>query len=175
LAAEAGERLGELAADGSGADHGQPPRQRLEGEDGLVGEGVRLRQTGHGRHGGPRTGRDDASAEGEALAIDPDRVGRDESALPDEHVDAEVAETPDAIGLREVGPQPAHAPHGRRGVLRLVPGAPARMRAFEGTQPTLRQSPPIRCRLTSATFAPKAAEAAATTRPPGPAPPTTTW
>jgi hypothetical protein len=88
--------------------------------------------------GGPRTGRDDATAEGEALALDLDRVGRDEPALAEEHVDAEVAETPDAVGLREVGPQPAHAPHGcaevsrarhrrraegRRGVLRLVPGA----------------------------------------------------
>ena len=46
----------------------------------------------------------------------------------------------------------------------------ARMSPFEGTQPTFRQSPPIRCRSTSATFAPIPAATAAVTRPAVPAP-----
>ena len=45
--------------------------------------------------------------------------------------------------------------------------------ALEGTQPTFRQSPPMRCRSTKATFAPKPAAPAALTRPAVPAPMTT--
>ena len=48
-----------------------------------------------------------------------------------------------------------------------------RMRALEGTQPTLRQSPPIRCSSTIATLAPTPAAPAAVTNPPAPAPITT--
>ena len=46
---------------------------------------------------------------------------------------------------------------------------------FEGTQPTLRQSPPMRCRSTRATRAPRPAATAAVTRPPVPPPTTTRW
>src|SRR6266581_4098830 len=49
----------------------------------------------------------------------------------------------------------------------------ARMRAFEGTHPTLRQSPPSRCFSTRATRAPRPAAPAAVTRPAVPAPITT--
>ena len=49
----------------------------------------------------------------------------------------------------------------------------ARMSAFEGTQPTLRQSPPRSLRSTSATRAPRPAAPAAVTRPAVPAPITT--
>src|SRR5207244_12041140 len=49
----------------------------------------------------------------------------------------------------------------------------ARMRAFEGTHPTLRQSPPSRCFSTRATRAPSPAAPAAVTRPAVPAPITT--
>mmetsp|Transcript_74469 Transcript_74469/g.241797 ORF Transcript_74469/g.241797 Transcript_74469/m.241797 type:complete len:331 (-) Transcript_74469:210-1202(-) len=45
-----------------------------------------------------------------------------------------------------------------------------RSRAFEGTQPTLRQSPPARCSSMSALFAPRRADCLAATRPPAPAP-----
>ncbi|KAA6418548.1 MAG: hypothetical protein FRX49_11493 [Trebouxia sp. A1-2] len=48
-----------------------------------------------------------------------------------------------------------------------------RMRALEGTQPTLRQSPPIRCSSIIATLAPTPAAPAAVTNPPAPAPITT--
>ena len=41
------------------------------------------------------------------------------------------------------------------------------MSAFDGTQPTLRQSPPSRCRSTSATLAPRPAAPAAVTSPAG--------
>src|SRR5215218_5078887 len=43
-------------------------------------------------------------------------------------------------------------------------------KALEGTQPALRQSPPIRPLSTSTTGTPKAAAAAATDNPPEPAP-----
>ena len=46
----------------------------------------------------------------------------------------------------------------------------ARMTAFEGTQPVLRQSPPVWCRSMSATRAPSPAAPAAATRPAVPAP-----
>src|SRR5712692_3075250 len=49
----------------------------------------------------------------------------------------------------------------------------ARIRAFEGTHPTLRQSPPSRCFSTRATRAPSPAAPAAVTRPAVPAPITT--
>ena len=49
----------------------------------------------------------------------------------------------------------------------------ARIIPFEGTQPTFRQSPPIRCRSISATFAPMPAATAAVTSPAVPAPITT--
>src|SRR5437660_8326746 len=49
----------------------------------------------------------------------------------------------------------------------------ARMRAFEGTHPTLRQSPPSRCFSTRATRAPNPAAPEAVTRPAVPAPITT--
>ena len=49
----------------------------------------------------------------------------------------------------------------------------ARMIPFEGTQPTFRQSPPIRWRSISATFAPIPAATAAVTSPAVPAPITT--
>ena len=65
----------------------------------------------------------------------------------------------------------------------LTPSAPAalispmiredRMTHFEGTQPTLRQSPPSRCRSMSATRAPSPAAPAAVTSPAVPAPMTT--
>ena len=44
---------------------------------------------------------------------------------------------------------------------------------FDGTHPTFRQSPPIRCFSISATLAPRAAETAAVTNPAVPAPITT--
>ena len=49
----------------------------------------------------------------------------------------------------------------------------ARRTPFDGTQPTLRQSPPIRCRSTRATLAPRPAATAAVTSPAVPAPTTT--
>ena len=49
----------------------------------------------------------------------------------------------------------------------------ARIRALDGTQPTFKQSPPMRCRSTSATFAPRPAAPAAATSPAVPAPTTT--
>ena len=49
-----------------------------------------------------------------------------------------------------------------------------RMRAFDGTQPVLRQSPPMRCFSTSVTFAFTAAAMYAVTSPAEPAPITTT-
>jgi len=49
----------------------------------------------------------------------------------------------------------------------------ARITPLEGTQPTLRQSPPMRCRSIRATFAPRPAAPAAQTRPAVPAPITT--
>ena len=48
-----------------------------------------------------------------------------------------------------------------------------RMTHFEGTQPTLRQSPPRRCRSMSATRAPRPAAPAAVTSPAVPPPMTT--
>ena len=49
----------------------------------------------------------------------------------------------------------------------------ARMMALDGTQPTLRQSPPRRCRSIKATFAPSPAAPAAVTSPAVPPPITT--
>src|SRR5450755_4239084 len=46
----------------------------------------------------------------------------------------------------------------------------AASKAFDGTQPVLRQSPPILCRSTSTTGTPKAVAAAATDKPPEPPP-----
>ena len=57
----------------------------------------------------------------------------------------------------------------------LLPGAGARMIPFDGTQPTFRQSPPIRWRSISATLAPSPAAPLADTRPAVPAPITTRW
>ena len=51
----------------------------------------------------------------------------------------------------------------------------ARMIPFEGTQPTFRQSPPIRWRSIRATRAPSPAAPLADTRPAVPAPITTMW
>ena len=50
-----------------------------------------------------------------------------------------------------------------------------RIRAFEGTQPTLRQSPPSRCRSSNATRAPAPAAKLAAINPAVPAPTTTRW
>ena len=49
----------------------------------------------------------------------------------------------------------------------------ARISAFEGTHPTLRQSPPIKLRSMRATRAPRPAAIAAVTKPAVPAPITT--
>jgi hypothetical protein len=49
----------------------------------------------------------------------------------------------------------------------------ARMMALDGTQPTLRQSPPMKCFSMSATFAPSPAAPMAVTNPAVPAPMTT--
>jgi hypothetical protein len=51
----------------------------------------------------------------------------------------------------------------------------ARIMALDGTQPTLRQSPPSSFRSTKATLAPSAAAIAAVTRPAVPPPTTTRW
>ncbi|MNC89774.1 hypothetical protein D3C83_57600 [compost metagenome] len=60
------------------------------------------------------------------------------------------------------------------GAERISPTTRAeRSSAFDGTHPVLRQSPPSRCRSTSATRAPRPAAPAAQTRPAVPPPMTT--
>ena len=69
---------------------------------------------------------------------------------------------------------PAGTSTPKRGASRTAAHARAeRISAFDGTQPTLRQSPPIRWRSTSATRAPSPAAPAAVTSPAVPAPITT--
>ena len=75
-------------------------------------------------------------------------------------------------------PKSALAPGGTRTPNSAAPrtsatARPARIRAFDGTQPTFRQSPPISSRSTSATLAPSPAAPAAVTSPAVPAPITT--
>jgi hypothetical protein len=72
-------------------------------------------------------------------------------------------------------PEAAGPPNSRAARAASRQARAARITALEGTQPTFRQSPPIRCLSIRATFAPRPAAAIAATRPAGPAPTTTRW
>ena len=72
--AEARERLGQLAADGPAAEHGEPPGQGGQREDGLVGEKACLAQPGNRRRGGARAGGDHGLLEAQSVPVHRDRI-----------------------------------------------------------------------------------------------------
>ena len=188
--AEPREGLRELAADRSAADDREATGVRGQREDRLVGEEAGLVEPGDRRRRGARAGRDDGAAEAQPGAADLERVGGDESPVAEEHVDAEfVAEALRRVVRRDRRADRAHALHRgaeighgarrpwvaprRPRVCASLASRPARISAFDGTQPMFRQSPPSRSRSTSATVAPSPAATAAATSPPVPAPSTT--
>ena len=118
-----------------------------------------------------------------------DRVLPGEAPLAEEDIDAERRDSARALSMRLIaGTEPPHARQGGLEAARTGEHRPAESRCdsraacqdraapimpFDGTQPTFRQSPPIRFRSTSATRAPSPAAIAAVTRPAVPAPITT--
>ena len=185
-AAEPAERLRHFQADRPGADDDEMRRQLGEIEDGFVGEIRTLVEAGDRRHRRRRSGRDDETARADFdIARRPRRCGVLERrvALDDAH--AEAGEALGRVDRRDRGDDVVHvivhlgeidvdarAPsRRRRRGLRMVRRAwPPPASAFDGTQPVLRQSPPILCFSISTTGTPNAAAAAATDRPPEPAP-----
>ena len=122
------------------------------------------------------------------MASDLDRVAIRETTRADKNIDAKIAVTGRRILGAERGAQPAirsitagksaPAPSGTATPYADTSRAPAsaradRSNALEGTQPVLRQSPPIRSRSINATFAPRPAAPAAIINPAVPAPITT--
>ncbi len=122
LAPEAGERLGELAADGTRADDGEPPRQLREAEDRLVGQVAALLQPRNRRGRGAGSRADGGSREGQSGVSDPHRVASGETSLPDEDVDAEPLETLGGIDVADSRAKLAHAGHRRTEVPRDAAG-----------------------------------------------------
>src|SRR2546428_7766 len=77
--AEAGKRLRQFAADGSGADDGQARRQRRQREHGFVREEAGFAQAADRWNAGPRAGRNDGAAKAQNLVSDRDASRSDES------------------------------------------------------------------------------------------------
>jgi hypothetical protein len=181
-AAEAHEGLRQLAGDGAAAEHEEVRRRPLEAEDGLVGVRAALGQPGHVGERGTPAGGDDGAAEAErarraGVVGDRERVGPREARVAEQHVGAEPLEALGRVGGGEAGAQGAHAGEGGRGSSGAVPCAwaacAARRSALLGTQPRIRQSPPMRRRSTRAVRAPRPTAMAALTSPAVPAPTTT--
>src|SRR5579885_1507814 len=91
-AAEATKRLRQLAADRARAHYREPPRQRGQREDRLVGEVARVREARDGQLGGAGAGGDDGAAKLDPPAVDLDRRRTGEAARAEIDVDAEAAE-----------------------------------------------------------------------------------
>ena len=152
--------------------HEQALGQLGEREDRFVGEIARAFQARDRRNGRPApvaiTARRNASV----------RPSTSRASLPvnrpspKEHVHTELTEPSGAVDPADPCPEPAHALHHLREITgaddaRAAESRPASAAAcharaalstaLDGTHPTLRQSPPIRCRSTSATRAPRPA------------------
>ena len=112
FAAEAGERLGELAADRTGADDGEPARQLRQREDRLVGQEARLRQPRNRRRRGSRPGADGGPREPQRGVADAHRIAPAEASRADEDVDAESLVPLGGVDAADRRAQPAHAGHG---------------------------------------------------------------
>ena len=112
--AEALEGLGQLAADRTGADHGEPRGPLGQLEDGLVREVAGLREPRDRRRGGAGAGRDHRLLEAQLRAVHLDGVRPAEARLAEEHVDAElVAIARRRVLVADARADAAHALHGR--------------------------------------------------------------
>ena len=84
-AAEAAEHLGEFQTDITAAEHDQMSRQKLNVQDGCVGEIMDRREAGDRRHHGAAADVDEESVGGDPLAADFDFARRDETAMAADH------------------------------------------------------------------------------------------
>ena len=187
LAAEAPERLRHLAADRTAADDDQARHVLAQVEQRLVGEAPASARPGIGGIAGREPVAITNVFAGEAAPVHFERVGRHESPVAQDDVDAERAEALGAVVRLDPADHAGDALHDQREVdlaarARIAQRSAWRiacatfadlMSVFDGTQPYHRQSPPILCFSTSATFAPSEAPPAATTSPPAPPPITT--
>ena len=189
LRSEAAERLRQFAAERAAADDQQAARQLGQVEDVLVGQIAGLDEPGNRGRVRPRAGGDQRLLEAQLRAVHRQRIGAGEARLAEEHIHAGRVQPVHRIDAADAGANRracAASPQGNRRGYRPGPArrtarqcasrhtaATVRMIAFDGTQPTFRQSPPSRSRSISATFAPSAAAACAATSPAVPAPTTT--
>jgi hypothetical protein len=122
FAAEARERLGELAPDRARADHGQTPRQRGQAEHRFVGQVAGLGQARDGRRARARAGGNAGAGEAQRLPAHRHGVGAGETAFAQEHVNAEAAEAGRRVVRADAGTQLAHARHHGRKIDRDARG-----------------------------------------------------
>jgi len=94
LAAKPGEGLRELAADRTGPNDAQAPRQLGQAEDGLVRQIACLCQAWDRRRRGAGARGDDGLLEAQGLPRNIDRLGSREPAFAEEDVHAQVAKAP---------------------------------------------------------------------------------
>src|SRR5690606_29604416 len=106
---EGGEGLRQLTANRPAADDGEPVRSGGEREDRLVREVAALPQTGYGRDGWTRPGRDDRTAEAEHRVPHLYGVRAGEGGVTQEDIGAEAAESLRAVVFADLGADPAHA------------------------------------------------------------------
>ena len=174
LGAQTPEGLRQLAADGTGPDDGQAPRLLGQSEHGFVGEEAAFAEARHLRVVGASARSNDGLLESQARAVDLDCVRPGEVPVPQEDVDPEALEALGGVVVAEPRADAAHALTPSAAAARISPRTlDDRMTAFDGTQPTLRQSPPRRSRSMRATRAPRPAAPAAVTSPAVPPPMTT--
>src|SRR5205814_6796013 len=103
LAAEALERLGELATDGSRAYDQQPAGQFGECEDRFIGVVAALLQTRNRRLRGSHAGGDDGAVKLDAAAIDCDRGWTHKTGVAHENVHAELGKPLHGVVLTDAG------------------------------------------------------------------------
>ena len=111
VTAQAREGLRELAAERSTPDHQQPPGALGQVEDRFIGEITGFCEALDGGAGGAGTRGDDGFRELERGAGDLDRPTIAEGRFAQEHVNAEIPESPGRVVVAEVGAEVPHALH----------------------------------------------------------------
>jgi hypothetical protein len=115
--AEAREGLRHLGANGTPADHRQPPRLLGQLEERFVGQIAGLDQAGQWQGARPAAGGDQRLGEAQRLPLhsieDLDRVGAGEMGLPQEDLDPLALQAGHRVIVADVGAQAAHPRHDR--------------------------------------------------------------
>ena len=161
-------RLRHLDSDRTAADHEQMVRPLAVGENRFIRQIGNVREPGDRRDRGIRPRRDDKAARPDLDLAGSDRGGTREARFAAQDPDPEPLETLDRIvrrdrrddvldtvgGGREIDIGSSRENPERRAAPRHSARRAAASSDFEGTQPKLRQSPPISPRSISTTSAP---------------------